>query len=143
MRWYKPYKQIKGELRPNPHIPWLDSPDGVYLIRRIKTGRIHYVGHSKSSIYKTLYRHFQDWSESDQYRATYPKKGYEIALIPTRKDRVKKLEKFLTVKIRPKDAEVKYQSYKPQQETKKNIKRDLKGAEAEDILPEESEEAPF
>ncbi len=143
MRWYEPYKKTKAGYKPNPHIPWIRTCCGVYLIRSKRSKKVVYVGHSKSSIYKTLYRHFQDWDDPTQYRATYPKRYYEVALIPTKKDRVEKLERFLVSKLEPKDAKVTYDDYSPKKKTREKLKEDLEGARAEDILPGTDKNAPF
>jgi len=144
MNWYKAYKKTKkGTLKPNPHIPWVRTCCGVYLIRSRKTKKIKYIGHSKSDIYKTMYRHFQDWDDPTQYRATYSPGYYEVGLIPTKKERVEKLERYLVSKMRPEDQKVYYEDYNPQERTKDKIRTDLEGADAKDILPGGDEDAPF
>jgi hypothetical protein len=145
MKWYKPYKRYRsGELKPNHHIPWLHTCCGVYLIRSKRSKEVVYVGHSKSSVYKTLFRHFQDWDDPTQYRATYPKRKYEVALISTKKHRVEKLERFLIARMKPRDAKIEYEDFDPRPGTRRKIKSDIEEAEADNILPGKADEkAPF
>lgn len=145
MKWYKPYKRTKNGLHPNDRIPHLKECCGVYMIRSEQNGEIVYIGHSKSSVYKTMFRHFQEWDDPSQYRATYsPGGGYRVRIIPTRKDRADKLERYLIRRIKPRDAKQKYPDYEPAKSTRKKIRGDLEkaGVQVKD-LPDEREEAPF
>ena len=80
--------------------PKLRGKSGVYIIKSIRTGKIVYIGHSQSDLYKTMYRHFQSWNDESQIRTTYPKKGYTVRIVLTSKTRAKWLEKALILKYK-------------------------------------------
>lgn len=102
-RFVKPYNS-KGKT----NIPGIRGKSGVYLIKDAK-GEIVYVGHSKSNLYKTLYRHFQSWDDPTQVRVTYPKQGYTVRVVLTSVARSKWLETALIDKLQPKDNPHKFQ----------------------------------
>lgn len=82
---------------------------GVYLIRDRNTKEILYIGMSKSNLAKTLYRHFQSWSNSWQYRVVYRDRiGYEVRVILTDEERVGYVESRLIRYFNPKDNRYKY-----------------------------------
>ena len=90
-RFKKPYlKNGKTAFR---HI---SGKAGVYLIKSIKTGKILYVGHSKTDLYKTMYRHFQEWNDNTQVRTTFANKNaYTVRVVLTTPARAARLEKGL------------------------------------------------
>lgn len=93
-----------------------DEKKGVYIIRDKRSGQIIYIGQSTSNIYKTLYRHFQNWDDPTQYRVTYPKQGKEVAVFIVKNAReVLELERYLIIKYQPKDNEIKYLAYQEQE----------------------------
>ena len=49
----------------------LRKKSGVYLIKKKDLGSIVYVGFSGSDLYKTMYRHFQQWTHPQQPVVTY------------------------------------------------------------------------
>lgn len=113
---------------------------GVYIIRDKKTQKIKYIGHSASNLYKTLYRHFQYYSDKNlQYRAMYNKTdNVEICLLLTNKTNAPKLEMALIKEFKPEDAFFKYE----------NIEVKTKGNKIFETLPNERiefilEEIPF
>ncbi|MEL6673521.1 MAG: hypothetical protein AAFR61_15060 [Bacteroidota bacterium] len=63
------------------------------------------MGYSGRQLEKTLYRHFQDWQNSPQYRATYYDKGsYEIMVIIHRSCYMAfTIEQFYQHKLKPRD----------------------------------------
>lgn len=75
---------------------------GVYLIQN-KKGKIVYVGESQSNLYKTMYRHFQNWTTSQQVRAVYPKQGYTVRVVLTKRAEAPHLEMALILKYKPRD----------------------------------------
>lgn len=84
---------------------------GVYLIK--ENNKIVYIGHSGYNLYKTMYRHFQNW-DSHQTRATYKAKGnkrkkYSIRTILTTPNQAHRLEIALSKKYNPRDMKYKYQ----------------------------------
>lgn len=110
---------------------------GVYLIK--KNGEIVYVGHSTSDLYKTLYRHFQSWSDPTQKRVSYKsqlkRNKFSVRVILTTKSQAYRLEKYLVMKIRPKDNEVKIDLFsQPVGEVKKmkNVYDDYFGTPTND-----------
>ncbi|MCU0440275.1 MAG: transmembrane domain-containing protein [Raineya sp.] len=118
-----------------------DEKKGLYLIRKSGSDQVLYVGHSLSNLYKTIYRHFQSWEWRDpqQYRVTYPKSGYEVALIILKDDsKIQDLEKYLIYKLDPPDNAQKYEYYEKQNE-------DIEEQNPEEVyVPEEVyEEPPF
>lgn len=54
-KWQKPYIEGKTTKR------FSHLKQGVYFIRDIVTKEILYIGMSKYSVYKALYRHFNRW----------------------------------------------------------------------------------
>ncbi|MCU0439150.1 MAG: hypothetical protein MUC49_14730 [Raineya sp.] len=92
-----------------------DNKKGVYFIRKQDTNEILYIGHSKSDLYKTAYRHFQSWEDKKQYRVTYPKRKYEIAFAVTNPNlddnKIVEIEKYFILLLNPKDNAMKYESY--------------------------------
>jgi hypothetical protein len=89
---------------------------GVYFIRDKYTKEIVYIGMSRSSLYKASYRHFQNWNTSVGYRVVYSdRNGYEIRYIFMDKRLVKRTEKRLIHKFKPRDNKERYE-YDKQEE---------------------------
>ncbi|MEL7532348.1 MAG: GIY-YIG nuclease family protein [Bacteroidota bacterium] len=113
--WFSPYlkrKNKKGKLIRKTTLPFITKAQcGVYIIRSKKTKKILYVGYSASQLYKTLYRHFQDWRKSSQYRAEYRDADkYEVMIILTRSClNAANLEQFYINKLGPRDGIMKPQ----------------------------------
>lgn len=80
---------------------------GVYVIKN-SAKQIVYVGYSRNNLYRTLYRHFQKWDDSQQPRITYGKHGYTVRVIITTPDQATRLEKYLIKKMKPRDNSVEY-----------------------------------
>jgi len=75
---------------------------GVYLI--YESDIIVYVGYSASNLYKTMYRHFESWGTSKQYRATYNPNNVKVRVVYTRTGtQASNLETALIIKIKPRD----------------------------------------
>lgn len=102
---------------------------GVYLIKD-RNGKIVYVGHSQSSVYDTMYRHFQSWNDN-QRRVTYPKKGYTVRVVTTTPKQAVKLESLLIQKHKPKD-----NKYKLFLLTNFEIKQTEESYKLAEIIPE-------
>jgi hypothetical protein len=84
---------------------------GTYLI--YKDDILRYVGFSKNNVYRTLYRHFQQWKTSVQVRTTYTNlKGITVEVFytntPLQADR---LEKAIIINRKPIDNPNKYLQY--------------------------------
>ena len=75
---------------------------GVYLI--YKNGELRYVGMSQSNLYKTMYRHFQNWEDKKQERVVYKYlSGIKCRVIYCTAAQAAKLERALILKYKPTD----------------------------------------
>jgi excinuclease UvrABC nuclease subunit len=97
-----------------PNIRSLDASkkqSGVYFIKNTQD-EIVYVGFSSTQLYKTVYRHFQKWTDvvKTNPRYTYPK-TYKVRIIFTTPERAATLEKYLIKKLKPRDNNFKYENY--------------------------------
>lgn len=102
-KFLQPYRTEKGKQRPNlPHLRE-GKQAGVYLIKSKRSDKIIYVGYSETQLYKTIYRHFQEWNDRNQDRFTYNKTGYLVRIIFTTPGRAAILEKYLIKKLKPRD----------------------------------------
>lgn len=104
-KWFKPYKGKRTTL-PNRYY----SKPGVYLIKSRQTGKIMYVGHSTTSLKRTLYRHFQQWNDRQQDRYVYDKHRYMVKIYRTTARIAPRLEKALIQKLSPPHNKNKYPS---------------------------------
>lgn len=87
----------------------IQNRPGVYLIYRGET--IVYIGFSGSNLYKAMYRHFQQWRDSQQVRITYDRNDPKITVrvvYTMNGHQAAKLERALIVKYSPKDNPQKY-----------------------------------
>ena len=95
-KWFEPYSQTgrnaKTNLKDNTR-----AIRGVYFVKNKRSGNIVYVGSSLSQLYKTIYRHFQSWTDSRQKRVTYPKSGYLIKIILTGSSKITLLEQYYII----------------------------------------------
>lgn len=124
---------------------------GVYFIRSKRSGNIVYVGQSQTQLYKTIYRHFQEWNDRQPStgrsfeRKTYPKYGYEVRYIKCTPTQALRLERYFIQKLQPKDNPLKY-SIIFSQEKYERAEKLAKEAIESPYLPESQtilEEAPF
>jgi excinuclease UvrABC nuclease subunit len=111
---------------------------GVYLI--YKNQKLVYVGFSSYNVYKTLYRHFQQWNDPMQIRVVYSKNdsSIKVRVIYTTAIRARKLEKALIIKYRPKDNPDKLDSYLNNNKQEKQIISD-----AENEFTSNNDDLPF
>jgi len=123
-----PYKTEKGKRRATFSRQKFDRA-GVYLIKD-RNGKIVYVGHSQTSVYDTMYRHFQSWNDN-QRRVTYPKTGYTVRVVTTTPKQAVNLESLLIQKHKPKD-----NKYKLFLLTKFEIKQTEESYKLAEIIPE-------
>jgi GIY-YIG catalytic domain len=143
-RFFDAYKNKRPFLS---HAKFKNS-SGVYFIRSKRSGKIVYVGSSGGSLYKTIYRHFQQWVDIDaknkQFdRTTYSKTGYEVCILVTRTaEQAQRVEKYFIIKLQPSGNPIKYDSIQLSLFDKNKIEADVKNA---DFLPIAAiqEEAPF
>lgn len=95
---------------------------GVYLI--CENGVLVYVGYAGECLYRTLYRHFQNWTDKNyrgdkvappSYRVSYRRlmdvNSYTVRLIYCSAKRAFRLEKMLILKYKPRDNFQKYGKY--------------------------------
>ena len=87
---------------------------GVYFIKDTQD-KIVYVGYSATNLYKTIYRHFQEWNDKKQRRFVYPR-TYKVRIIFTTPTRAALLEKYLITKMEPRDNNLIYENLTPKQE---------------------------
>jgi len=99
-KFLPPYFKDKGEFKCSLKFTETDRA-GVYMIKSERSGKVVYIGMSKSSLYKALYRHFQQWNDRTQYRATFSKTGYTIRIILCTPTQAEKLERALIAKHKP------------------------------------------
>lgn len=105
-----PYYQEKGAMRQSTSFN-LRNVGGVYLI--YKNGTLVYCGFSKNNVYRTLYRHFQEWGTSNQVRTVYTNlKGITVRVIYCKDgNQASRLEKAIIIKHKPRDNQNKYDLY--------------------------------
>lgn len=105
---------------------------GVYIIK--KAGVVRYVGLSYNDLYKSMYRHFQEWNDKQQTRTTYKNlKDITIRVVYcSTNTQVMKLENALIHRYKPTD-----NPFTPDKLT------DDKTKEIEKNYFQISEEAPF
>jgi predicted methyltransferase len=89
------------------------NKSGVYLIK--ENGIIVYIGYSKTNLYRTLYRHFQQWNHKYQEVITYVNKlnrnRYTVRVVLCSPTRAEKLEAALIQKYNPRDNYMKLKKY--------------------------------
>jgi hypothetical protein len=77
---------------------------GIYLIRNKYSKKIHYIGMSRYSVYKALYRHFEKWNDHQQYRVIYNNRNdFEVRVILLQFERVCNVEQRLIRYFKPID----------------------------------------
>lgn len=107
-RFAAPYKS-SGRTQ----FPESKGKTGCYLIK--ENDRLVYVGYSASNLYKTLYRHFEQWNHRVQEVVTYwgqlSRKRYTVRIIYCTASQAARLEKMLIIKYRPRDNENKYRNH--------------------------------
>jgi hypothetical protein len=111
------------------NFPETKDKTGVYIIK--KNNKIIYVGVAMSSLYKTLYRHFQVWNPSSKeisearemqvpppkhlsYVNDLKKNNFTVRVIYASKSKAAALEKALIQKYLPTDNDI---VYKPKKRT--------------------------
>ena len=83
----------------------IKNKSGVYIIK--ENNKIVYVGYSGKNLYRTLYRHFQQWNHTGQEVITYANKlnnnDYKVRVITTTPAQAYRLEIYLINKLKPRD----------------------------------------
>jgi excinuclease UvrABC nuclease subunit len=84
---------------------------GVYLI--FKDEVLRYVGYSATDLYKTMYRHFQEWPDPRQVRIVYKNlKGIKVRVIYCTPAQAAKLERAIIIRHEPTDNPQKLLNFK-------------------------------
>jgi len=88
-----------------------DYKTGVYIIK--ENGKVVYIGVSLRNIYKTLYRHFENWNHANQDVTCYDidSKKYTYRVVFCTESQAHVLEKILIKKLKPRDNRHKHESY--------------------------------
>jgi len=93
--------------------PEIRRRSGVYLIK--ENAKLVYVGMSGSNLYKTLYRHFEAWNHPNQevvsYQSSMKQNKYTVRCVLCKPGQAARLEKYLILKFKPRDNEIKYTNY--------------------------------
>lgn len=113
--WFEPYKEGKPTLSHDHY----KNKSGVYLIKNKNSGEVVYVGYSGTNLYRTLYRHFQEWNDREQRRRVYPKNSYKVRIIVCTPAQAERLEKYFINKIKPKDNNFQYEAQFDKKENEK------------------------
>lgn len=141
MKVFKFHPPYKPNGRTN--FPETQKRTGVYLIK--ENGKLTYIGFSGTDLYKTLYRHFQFWSEKEyrggkvvpaQYRVSYQSRmkrnRYTVRVVFCTAAQAERLEKALIKKHNPRDNALKYEQYQlSYQDKQDHLKYDQQPVEDE------------
>lgn len=115
-----PYRQDKNSSSRRTSFPETKNFPGVYIIK--EDNKIVYVGYSSYSVYKTLYRHFQEWNHQFQEVITYASRlnrhKYTVRPILCTDKQACALEKRLIKKYHPRDNSIQYEQYLSEQDSK-------------------------
>ena len=108
------------------------AKSGVYLIK--ESGVIVYVGYSGYDVYKTMYRHFQEWNHQTQDVVTYnaDNGNYTVRVIYCTPQQAAALELALIKRHNPRDNADKYNA----------VQLDAKAKRALESYKETEPEAP-
>jgi hypothetical protein len=109
-KFVQPYTQAPGYMRRLTTFP-ARAKAGVYLIKEGKD--IVYIGHSRTDVYKTMYRHFQEWTHREQEVTTYAGQDldkYTVRVIYCTAKQAEAAEKYLIKRHKPRDNKYKYES---------------------------------
>lgn len=108
-KFWPPY-QANG----NTTFPQTQQKSGVYIIK--ESGKIVYIGFSRTNLYRTMYRHFQKWNHAGQDVVTYHSKltrhAYTCRVVLCTPTQAQRLERALILKYNPRDNREKYKYYK-------------------------------
>lgn len=110
--------------RPNGRcaFPETKSRSGIYLIK--ENDKLVYIGFSSADLYKTMYRHFQEWTDRSYkggrvipaeirvtYKARMKRNRYTVRIVFCTAIQAARLEKMLIIKHNPRDNHLKYENY--------------------------------
>lgn len=111
---YKVLPHKTNNDRGKSNILFSNGKSGVYIIK--EDNKIVYVGFSRTNLYRTIMRHFQDWNDREtpdriNYRYKTRRKKYTIRIVFAPAKKAFNLEKALILKYNPRDNAQKYESY--------------------------------
>lgn len=118
-----------------PKLRFTANKSGCYII--YENGKRVYVGQSQNNLYRTITRHFQEWNGANGTPVIYNTgngKKYEVGVIFCTGNQALSLEKTLITTYQPRDNELKYKNYQPDNYDEKT---------AETFIEEILEDAPF
>ena len=119
MKSYRPAYPYKKDGSTN--MVFFKNKSGVYIIRertKISGYKIVYIGYSATNLYKTIMRHFQEWSDPRGKRVTYidkinkPGYNYLVTVSTCVPSLAERLEAYLIKKNKPRDNQEKYEALK-------------------------------
>jgi len=88
----------------------ISGRSGVYLVKDKRINKIVYVGYSGTDLYKTMYRHFQEWNDKgERYRFVVSKSeavNYTVRIIFCTPTQAYRLEQALIYKLQPSENEI-------------------------------------
>ena len=145
-RLVKPYKEVKGVKHTTCN---LRNVGGVYIVYDLY-GKVKYIGMSGNNLYRTMYRHFQEWRASDQIRITYNPDKVKVAVTYcTDEEKIYKLEKALIIRYRDKfklDNPNQYREKKKDEPYVRGILEEYYNVDTSPVIhaaPDENYEYPF
>lgn len=144
-RLVKPYKEIKGVKHTTCN---LRNVGGVYIIYDLNL-KVKYIGMSGNNLYRTMYRHFQEWGTSNQIRITYNPGKIKVAVTYcTDEEKIYKLEKALIIRYRDKVKLDNPNQYREKKQDKyiKGILEEFEELKSNPVIvaeSEDNEETPF
>ena len=144
-RLVKPYKEVKGIKHTTCN---LRNVGGIYIVYDLY-GKVKYIGMSGNNLYRTMYRHFQDWKSSDQIRVTYNPEKVKVAVTySTDINKIYELEKALIIRYRDKYKLDNPNQYREKKQDKyvKSILEEYEELTSNPLIvasPEDNEEYPF
>ena len=120
-KFAKPYQTGKNGAQ-RTTFPETRNHAGVYIIK--EDGKIVYVGFSSYSVYKTMYRHFQEWNHKYQEVVSYANRlhthTYTVRPILCTDKQAYALEKRLIRKYHPRDNTIQYEAMLQEQDATAN-----------------------
>lgn len=111
-KYYRLRARAPYDSKGNTTLRLTNKKPGVYKI--YENGKLVYIGMSKNNLYRTMYRHFQEWNHRGQPVVTYAGKNkkYSVQVTLCTPGRAAKAEHALIVKYKPRDNPNKYRNYK-------------------------------
>lgn len=123
-KWFEPYDGNRTTFAAT------QGKAGVYIIK--ENNQIVYVGYSGSNLYRTMYRHFEQWNAKQTVNVYDGKSGnYKCRVILTTPAQASRLETALIIKHQPRDNQHKLNNIL----SNADVSILEKVTEAEEVLP--------